>query len=148
MAAACGRALRYFDAGNNCAESVMRAFLDREDVPFSAETAMLATGFGGGMGATHHTCGAVTGCVMALGALYGRPDPAAFSNREEGHEAMRREIYPIFAGFVCEAERELGTLECSELTASLEGPARRARCREYVGICAALCEKHAEQNKK
>ena len=65
-------AARFFDAGNNCAESVLRAFA--ADNELEADLVRLATGFGGGMGLTGGPCGALTGAVMAIGMYHGRLD--------------------------------------------------------------------------
>jgi C_GCAxxG_C_C family probable redox protein len=137
---AAARAQRRFDDGCNCAESVFSAFLEG-DVPFSPESVCLATGFGGGMGATHKTCGAVTGAIMAMGLYLGRRDPLGDPDHEASHAAMQREIYPVFGDMVCKMEQELGTLVCAELTSGHEGPGRRAHCRGIVGACASLCAK-------
>ena len=74
-----------FKQGLNCSECVMTAFLNHFDTGLPKEVVKLATGFGGGMGHTKNTCGAITGAVMALSAIVGR-------------ENGRRENYRIAAG--------------------------------------------------
>ena len=59
----------YFRQGLNCTECVLRTFMDIYEVEFPDEIICMATGFGGGMGHTKNTCGAITGAVMALGLL-------------------------------------------------------------------------------
>ena len=71
----------YFRQGLNCTECVLRTFMDIYEVEFSDEIICMATGFGGGMGHTKNTCGAITGAVMALGLLKGRRNP--FGPKEE-----------------------------------------------------------------
>lgn len=64
------RAKDLFLSGYNCAQSVLLTFAD--DLKFSKELAQkMAAGFGGGMGKTQETCGAVTGAIMVLGMLKG-----------------------------------------------------------------------------
>ena len=141
------RAQYYFDQGFNCAESVTMAFLDRDDVNLPAEIVALASGFGGGLGRTRNTCGAVTGAVLSLGMLYGR-NPAALANGKARHDDILTR-YPRFQTLVTEMEKTLGTLKCSEITApagDFANPARRAICRNAVGECAALCAKYAEES--
>jgi len=144
MQAARERAQHYFDLGCNCAESVVLAFLEREDVTLPQEIAALATGFGGGLGRTRSTCGAVTGAVLSLGMLHGR-NPAELPDAKARHDDIQTR-YPRFEALVREAEKNLGTIVCKELTApagEFSSPARRAICRNVVGECAALCAKHA-----
>lgn len=64
QAAAAGeRAGALFDAGLNCAQSVLQATTGIDD-PAMME---MADAFGGGIGDSQCLCGAVTGGVMALG---------------------------------------------------------------------------------
>ena len=64
-----------FKEGYNCSQAVFAAF--SEEVGLPRQTALqLASGFGGGVGRMREVCGAFSGAVMALGALYGSDDPA------------------------------------------------------------------------
>ncbi|MCX7031789.1 MAG: C-GCAxxG-C-C family protein, partial [Spirochaetes bacterium] len=64
------RADQLFRQGTNCAQAVACAFA--EDLGADRGlTLRLATGFGGGMGHTGGTCGALTGAFMALGIAFG-----------------------------------------------------------------------------
>ena len=53
----------------------MTAFLNNFETGLPKEAVKLATAFGGGMGHTKNTCGAITGAVMALSAIVGRENP-------------------------------------------------------------------------
>ncbi len=53
-----------FRQGLNCSECVLGSFMANFETPFPKDVIALATGFGGGMGHTKNTCGAVTGAVM------------------------------------------------------------------------------------
>lgn len=53
----------------NCAEAVLYAANETYDLGLDAKALKLAAGFGGGMN-INGPCGALTGAVMALGALY------------------------------------------------------------------------------
>jgi C_GCAxxG_C_C family probable redox protein len=60
------RALKAFNSGFNCAQSVVKAYADA--LGFDEDQALvLASGFGGGMGGMQGACGAVTGAYMVLG---------------------------------------------------------------------------------
>ena len=53
----------------------------------------LASGFGGGLAGKRDLCGALTGCVMIIGALYGRETPA--QNEAKSRELIQR-LYDRF----------------------------------------------------
>jgi C_GCAxxG_C_C family probable redox protein len=60
-----------FMGGYNCAQAVAYAF--HEETGISDDLALkLSCGFGGGIGRTQETCGAVTGGVLVLGLRHGR----------------------------------------------------------------------------
>ena len=59
------QAKNYFRQGMNCTECVMQSFLDIHGSDLPPEVIALATVFGGGMGHTKNTCGAITGGVMS-----------------------------------------------------------------------------------
>jgi C_GCAxxG_C_C family probable redox protein len=59
-----------FQEGFVCSQAVLTAFADRFGL--SEETALkIAAAFGGGIGRSAETCGAITGAVMVLGLAYG-----------------------------------------------------------------------------
>lgn len=59
-------ALEAFYSGSNCAQSVIKAYVS--ELKFDEQQALdMALGFGGGMGKTQKTCGAVTGAYMIIG---------------------------------------------------------------------------------
>ncbi len=62
----------YFKQGYNCAEAVLRAFIDLLPGKFGPEVSRLASVFGGGMGRAGCSCGALAGSQMVLGMLAGR----------------------------------------------------------------------------
>jgi C_GCAxxG_C_C family probable redox protein len=64
-------ARKKFSAGYNCAQAVFYSFCDL--LGFSPDLALkLACGFGAGMGRKQEVCGAISGGVMVISALYGR----------------------------------------------------------------------------
>ena len=58
--------------GLNCAQSVLKQFVDPQKVE---DALKFSSGFGGGM-KTGSVCGALTGGIMALGLRLGSTDPA------------------------------------------------------------------------
>ena len=99
------KALKYYQEGYNCAQSVYTPFAEKQGG--DRDTALkTAAGFGGGMGRLGNTCGVVSGAFMALGLKYG--------STEAGPE-IKANMYAIIREF---AERFLErneSLECRGL---------------------------------
>ncbi len=136
-----------FRNGLNCSECVMTAFMNHFETGLPKEVIKLATGFGGGMGHTKNTCGAITGAVMALSAVVGRENPMAKETMMERIHELDEDIYPVVGKMVEEMEKEYGTLICSELSnphGEWEGKARKKNCMAMIAYCAGLAAKHAE----
>jgi len=99
-------AVAAFKAGFNCSQAVLSAFAD--EVGMSREAALrVATGFGGGMGRTAGTCGAVTGAVMVLGLRLGGFDPSDRQVKEQTYTAVRE--------FLRRFEDKHGPVRCADL---------------------------------
>ena len=137
----------YFRSGLNCAECVLRTFLDMHDTDLPESIIRMASGFGGGMGHTKHTCGAITGAVLALGTIKGR-NPFENEGITDRIKQIQGEVYPIFGDMVNEMKDEYGTLICSELSdpfGDFAGKARKKNCMEMIAYCSALAEKYANK---
>ncbi len=68
------KAIELFRSGNNCAQSVLKAFAPL--INFSEYDALrTASAFGGGMGRLQLTCGVLTGAYMAIGIRFGKTTP-------------------------------------------------------------------------
>lgn len=66
---------QYFRQGYNCSQSVAAAFSQELGLP--VETVLrMTSGFGAGMGRLREVCGAFSGAVFVLSALYGSSDPS------------------------------------------------------------------------
>ena len=138
----------YFRQGLNCAECVLRTVMDIYECSVPDEVICMATGFGGGMGHTKNTCGAITGAVLALCLIKGRRDP--FGPKEEMGARVKQlqgEIYPVFGGMIEEMEGHFGTLICREMAQQFEdfdSKPRKKNCMETIAYCASLAVKYAE----
>ncbi len=128
--AVCARARELFDSKqHNCAESVFLAINEVFKGGLAPETAArIATGLGGGLGATGGTCGALTGGVLAIGLIAGT-DPAV---------SRRKKIYPLAAALQERFLQRFGTICCRELTrdSTVE---RRIHCSPITAAAAAMC---------
>lgn len=95
-----------FHSGFNCCQSVFGAYAS--DFGMSEDEAFkLSCGFGGGMGRTKNTCGAVTGAVMAISMKYGK-------FRQEDTEAKDL-TYQKVRDFINEFIKENGSDNCYKL---------------------------------
>ena len=87
------RARKNFSKGFNCSECIMEAVLECVDTGLPKETLKVASGFGGGVGLFGDTCGAVTGAIMAVGAVHGRCELPEGEDRKEVARNATRQLY-------------------------------------------------------
>ncbi len=100
------RAYRLFLEGCNCSQAVFCAFCDL--VGLDEKTALrLSSSFGGGMGRLREVCGAVSGMLMAAGALYGYSDVK--------DPALKSEHYKLVQYLAGKFSERAGSYVCREL---------------------------------
>lgn len=135
----------YFKEGLNCSECVFRTFLDTHETGLPDEVIGLSSGFGGGIGRTRNTCGAITGAILSVGAAKGRKNPMAKETLAERASELK-EVYSPFTDLIREIESEYGTISCKELSAphgEFDGKERKKNCQQIIGYCAALAAKYS-----
>jgi C_GCAxxG_C_C family probable redox protein len=114
----------------NCSQAVLIAFC--EDYGLDKKLALqLAQGFGGGMGHTDQTCGAVTGAYMVFG----------LSQKITADNARGKSdfVYTLIEKFNREFKRLHGFLNCTELTGyDLSIPGKIAEARNE-GVFSTVC---------
>jgi len=77
-----------FFEGYNCAQAVFYSFCDY--LKFDVDIALkIACGFGAGMGRKEEVCGAVSGGIMVIGAIYGRGNYQDTSLTEQTYRKTR-----------------------------------------------------------
>jgi C_GCAxxG_C_C family probable redox protein len=128
--------------GTNCAQAVACTFA--EDLGADRELALrMATGFGGGMGRTGATCGALTGAFMALGLAFGMRDIA--------DQAAKERTYALVAECARRFRERTGSLACrdllgldlgvpAELQAAKDRNLFATQCAGYVKTAAEIVE--------
>ena len=100
------KAKELFKKGYNCAQAVLIAFSDVTG--YNEKTsAMIASGFGGGMGRMREVCGAVSGMFMVYNILNGYFDPTD----NEGKMRNYADIQKLASDF----KKENGSIICKEL---------------------------------
>ena len=116
------KALRFFASGDNCAQAVLKAYCDVIGLT-EEQAALVAVGFGGGIGRLRQNCGAFSAAVMLCGALHGK-DGADAANRTQVY-ARVQEVHRLFV-------ERLGTVCCGELLGrAAEAPAPEERTPAY-----------------
>lgn len=99
------RAVAYFKAGHNCAQSVFAAFADKYGM--DEETALkVSASFGGGIGRMREVCGTVCGMSMVAGMETGATDGSP-EGKKHNYEVVQH-LAEIFR------ERN-GSIICREL---------------------------------
>jgi C_GCAxxG_C_C family probable redox protein len=125
---ACIKAGNYYRDGYNCAESLFLTFMEYTDSKASPELVRLATPFGGGLGHSGCSCGALTGAVLVIGLFKGRITTAeskkiAYELSSEYHNRFKRE----FGATCCRTLRQMNSIS----------PEIR-NCQKIVGQSAGL----------
>ena len=101
----------YFADHFNCAQSVFVAFAP--DFGLSVDQSLkVACAFGAGMGRQQHTCGAVTGALMAIGLKYGK----ALHDKDEMKSLTYAKTVQFFDAF----KKIHGSVNCCELLDGLD----------------------------
>ena len=98
------RAIKLFAEGRNCAQSVYAASGAGSGMT-EAQRLAVSAAFGGGMGRSGATCGALTGALMALGEKYSADladDPKAARDQiYADSKALMEEFRAIFGSTLC-----------------------------------------------
>jgi len=124
------QAPEYMRLGYNCAQSVILAFAERLGVAPDVVLRM-SSGFGGGMGRTGHTCGAVSGALMVIGLRYGPVSPE--------DKASKEKTYALVADFHRKFTEIYGATDCTALLGhNLGDPLERQKAQEE-GLFKSRC---------
>lgn len=105
MAQKGSRAVELFSSGYNCAEAVVLAVGQNLGLA-SPLIPRIATPFGGGIGRSGGTCGALVGAVLAVGLLKGRD--SAEGDKGQAYN-LAQHLYSAF-------QEEMGSTLCRDLT--------------------------------
>lgn len=135
----------FYREGLNCSECVFKSFLDLGISDFPQNVVALSSGFGGGIGMTKNTCGAVLGATLSVAAIKGRKNPLSKETAEERIDELTG-IYSTFNNLINEFTEKHGTVLCRELTACYpdwHSKERRKSCQEIIGYASTLAIKYA-----
>lgn len=133
-------AIENFKSGLNCAECVYDALLRADELAAAPETRAMAIGFGGGIGLSGFTCGALSAAVMANGAVYGRSDPWSVDPEVRGHEIAEK-YYRRYNHLVHDFQEANGGVLCRDICGKHDdwhSKERRKMCLKLIGNTAGL----------
>ncbi len=137
------KAVSLFDRGFSCSQSVFAAFAPRLGLD-EALALRLAQPFAGGMVGSGDWCGAVTGAMMVLGALYGRDRADDDAAKKKTYAEVERFFQAFTAAHGSKKCRELLGCDISTPEGKKIQEERKLHetvCRGLVRDAAALLEK-------
>jgi C_GCAxxG_C_C family probable redox protein len=143
------KAYELFLNGYNCTQAVVCSFAEEMGLDVGS-AAMLASGFGGGMGRMREVCGAFSGIVMIVSSLYGYSDPKDNAAKKELYERIRflaEKFRQSNGSIIC---RELLGLDGMEKSAAPEPRTeqyyKKRPCPELCRFAADLLEEYISEN--
>ena len=141
------KAKELFMSGYNCSQAVLISFSDVTGLD-EKTAAMLASGFGGGIGRMREVCGTVSGMVMVLSLATGYSDPADNDGKKDTYAAVQ--------ALADKFKEQNGSIICRELL-GLEKPEgthipekrtaeyyKKRPCAELVRCAAEIAEKYLD----
>lgn len=143
------KAKELFTQGYNCSQAVLISFSDMTGLD-EKTSAMIASGFGGGMGRMRETCGTVTGMFMAYGLINGYSDCKAFEEKKETYaaiQALAGKFREINGSIVCKELLGLSAPESTNVPEKRTDDYYKKRpCAELVKIAAEILEEYLSSN--
>lgn len=133
-------AVENFKNGLNCSECVYDALVRAGVLKVDPKTVAMCIGFGGGIGLSGYTCGALLAAVMANGAVYGRPDPWAVPAEVRATEIADK-YYRRYNKMVQDFKEAHNGVACREICAPYPDwhcKERRIMCLKLIGATAAM----------
>ena len=134
----------------DCAQTVLTTFCEELGIDYTLAI-KIAAGFGGGMGLTGRTCGAVTGAYIVLGLAQEIPP--------ENPLVLSKKTFALMKKFNKEFMNKHGSLLCKELIgydfSTKQGPAKAnlkevfaTLCPSFVGTSVTILESLLKENKQ
>ena len=139
------QAINNYKKGMNCTEAVFIAMQQLGLIDMPEEAQKICVAFGGGIGCSGKTCGALTGAIMANSAKYGRK-PMESPDEVRGSEIAAK-YYRRYNNLVHDFEKEFGSAICQALCAKygeFEAVERRRHCKEVIGQAAVLAYRYLQ----
>ncbi|MCI5836942.1 MAG: C-GCAxxG-C-C family protein [Veillonellaceae bacterium] len=139
-------AIENYKNGLNCSESVLEALVREGGLEIPRELVGASVGFGGGIGLSGCTCGALSAAVLANGLRYGRKDPYEVPAAERASEIAAK-YYRRYHALVKDFVEENGAAACADICAAhgeWESRERRKHCLHLIGRTARLAWRYLQ----
>jgi C_GCAxxG_C_C family probable redox protein len=136
------KAKKQFEKGFSCAPAVLSTYSEQLGLE-KALALKIACGFGGGIGRTGRTCGAVTGAVMVIGLKHGQADVADEESRQKTHKLVKKFIdkFTALQGSIeCKELIGYDLSDSAELKAARESEVFQSKCPGFVYDSARILE--------
>lgn len=133
-------AFENFKSGLNCAECIIDALIRSGALDKDSNIRAMAIGFGGGIGMSGYTCGALSAAVMANGAVYGRSDPWKVDPEKRGDEISEK-YYRRYNNILNDFKKAQGAVLCRDLCEPYKdwhSRDRRKMCMKLIANTATL----------
>ncbi len=119
----------HFQSGFHCAESVLKATMEKYAGSRNDSLPMAASAFVGGVGSSHEEmCGALSGGLIAIGMLMGRITPG------DDIEDLKELAVEYRTRFI----EEFGSSRCGELLEQFGEQEDFIRCKETAAAAAGI----------
>lgn len=141
-------AINNFKTGYNCTECVFLALIDAGALDIPRETVKMCIGFGGGIGCSGETCGALSGAVMANGAKYGRLGWETEDPMQRGMDVAEK-YYRRYNAMVHEFAKANGAVTCKGISAPFGDwncKDRKKYCMKMIGATAQMAYKYLQMD--
>jgi C_GCAxxG_C_C family probable redox protein len=123
----------------NCAQTVLTTFCEETGIDYT-QALKIAMGFGGGMGRTGRTCGAVTGAYMVFGL--------AQEITSENPRAVLDTTYALMKKFNEKFTKKHGSMNCKDLLGYDLGKKDERDKANQNGVFKTLCPGFVETSVK
>ena len=135
-----------FMQGYNCSQCVAAAFAEEMGLP--REYVMrLVSGFGGGVSRLREVCGAFSGVVFVVGALYGNVEPSGKTATYTIVQEMARKYREAQGSIVCKELLGLSKAEGSPVASARTAEYYKKRpCPDLVEFAANMMEEYIAEH--
>lgn len=137
------QAVSKFENGLLCSQAILSTFGPQYGLDEKLAL-KLAAGFGGGMGRTAQTCGAVIGSILVIGLKKGGIALGDTTSGDEAYQTVREFLngfQAIHGSTICRELLEYDISKPNGYEKAEEGDLFKKKCPKFVGSAAEILEK-------
>jgi C_GCAxxG_C_C family probable redox protein len=132
-----------FENGLLCSQSILSTFGPRYGLD-ERLALRLAAGFGGGMGRTAQTCGAVIGSILVIGLNKGGIALGETASRDDAYQTVKEflnRFQAMHGSTICRELLECDISKPDGYEQAKAGDLFKIKCPKFVGSAAEILEK-------